>query len=76
MSASISSRATSLIENARSVAVSICYCRHKAQHLGKVCDAPKEICLTLNAGADFVIRRKFGRRINNCLLYTSDAADD
>lgn len=57
-------RATTLVENARSLAVSLCYCRHKAQHLGKDCSAPKEICLSLNAGADFVTRRNFGRGID------------
>lgn len=57
-------RATALVEDARALAVSICYCRHKAEHLGKACDAPKEICLSLNAGADFIARRNFGRRID------------
>jgi Pyruvate/2-oxoacid:ferredoxin oxidoreductase delta subunit len=56
-------RATALIEQARSVGVSLCYCRHGAEHLGKRCDAPTENCLSIDAGADFVIRRKFGRAI-------------
>ena len=57
-------RATSIIENAKSWAVSLCYCRHKAEHLGKACDAPMEACLSVNAGADFLVRRKFGRAID------------
>jgi len=57
-------RATSLIEDASALAVSICYCRHKAKHLGSECDAPKEICLSMNAGADFVVRRGFGRAVD------------
>ncbi len=57
-------RATSLVQNAKAVSVSQCYCRHKAEHLGEACDAPQEICLSLNAGAEFVARREFGRAIS------------
>ena len=56
-------KATAIIDGARSRAVSYCYCRHKAEHLGKRCDAPMEICMSLNAGADFAIRRGFAREI-------------
>ena len=56
-------RATALIDDAREISVSFCYCRHKAEHLGEDCDAPKEVCLSLNAGATFVARRGFGRLI-------------
>jgi len=56
-------RATAIIGEARSCAVSLCYCRHKAEHLGKQCENPLESCLSFNGGADFVIRRKFGRAI-------------
>ncbi len=41
-------RATKIIENAESVGVSRCYCRHKAEHLGEACDAPQEVCLSIN----------------------------
>ena len=54
--------ASAVVRDARSIAVSLCYCRHKAEHLGRDCDAPKEICLSLNRGADFVLRHDFGRR--------------
>jgi len=57
-------RATSLITEASQVAVSLCYCRHKAEHLGEQCDAPVETCLSLNGGAEHVIRRGFGRAID------------
>jgi Pyruvate/2-oxoacid:ferredoxin oxidoreductase delta subunit len=57
-------RTTSLLRDADQIAVSHCYCRHKAEHLGKACDVPQEICLSLNGGADFVIRRGFGRPID------------
>ncbi len=58
-------RSIEVIRTAKKLAVSLCYCRHKAEHLGKRCDAPKEICLSLNGGADFIIRRGFGREISN-----------
>lgn len=41
-------RATKIIKNADSVGVSRCYCRHKAEHLGEHCDAPQEVCLSIN----------------------------
>jgi ferredoxin len=56
-------RASAVVGQARNIAVSLCYCRHKAEHLGRRCDAPMENCLTLNLGADFVERRGFGRKI-------------
>ncbi len=56
-------RATALIEDAKRLSVSLCYCRHKAEHLGKACGAPVDNCLTLNGGADYIIRRKFGREV-------------
>ncbi len=56
-------RATSVVGKARAWAVSLCFCRHEAEHLGRACDAPMEICLSLNGGAEFVVRRGFGRAI-------------
>ncbi len=57
-------RATAAVEEATVRSVSLCYCRHKAEHLSAACDVPVETCLALNAGADFVVRRKFGRAID------------
>ncbi len=56
-------RATSIVRDANVAAVSLCYCRHKAEHLGSRCDAPIDCCLSLNGGAEFVIRRGFGRAV-------------
>jgi ferredoxin len=56
-------RATEVVGGARRFAVSLCFCRHKAEHLGEACDAPMENCLSLNGGAEFVVRRGFGRAI-------------
>ncbi|MGI5865270.1 MAG: 4Fe-4S dicluster domain-containing protein, partial [Myxococcales bacterium] len=41
----------------------LCYCRHKAQHLGHACDAPTENCLSIGGGANYVLRRGFARPI-------------
>jgi len=41
-------RASKIIDNAESIGVSRCYCRHKAEHLGENCDAPQEVCLSIN----------------------------
>lgn len=56
-------RATSVVRDASAWSVALCYCRHKMEHLGKRCDAPMDVCLSLNEGAKFVARRKFGRAI-------------
>jgi NAD-dependent dihydropyrimidine dehydrogenase PreA subunit len=56
-------RASEVIGEARAWAVSLCYCRHKAEHLGEACDAPMDNCLSINGGAEFVVRRGFGRAI-------------
>jgi Pyruvate/2-oxoacid:ferredoxin oxidoreductase delta subunit len=57
-------RATAIVKGARSHAVSYCYCRHKAEHLDERCDAPIDVCLSLDAGADYIIQRSFGRAIS------------
>ncbi|MBT3218302.1 MAG: 4Fe-4S binding protein [Proteobacteria bacterium] len=57
-------RAKKIIEEAWCIALSHCYCRHKAMHLGHECDVPTELCLSLNTAADFVVRRDFGRKID------------
>lgn len=56
-------RASAIVAEAKAWAVALCYCRHKAEHLGHPCDAPQEVCLSLGGGAEFIIRRNFGRRI-------------
>ena len=56
-------RASEVVGGARRWSVSLCFCRHKAEHLGERCDAPMENCLSLNGGAEFIARRGFGREI-------------
>ena len=56
--------ASSLIKNTSKVGVSLCACRHKAEHLGKNCQAPMEVCLTLGISAETMIRNKIAREIS------------
>ncbi len=56
-------KATSLIKTASSLSVSLCSCRHKAIHLDKACARPLETCLSLNRGAETMLRMGTGRSI-------------
>jgi len=57
-------RATKVIETASAMGVGICYCRHKMEHLGRDCDAPKDICMTFNGCADSLIRAGYARQVD------------
>ncbi len=57
-------RASHVARTARHLAVGICYCRHKMEHLGRACDAPRDICLTFNSTADSLARHGIARRID------------
>ncbi|HUW62976.1 MAG TPA: 4Fe-4S dicluster domain-containing protein [Candidatus Bathyarchaeia archaeon] len=57
-------RATHLIKSASHVGVSLCYCRHVQDHLGRGCNAPREICMTLNTAADSLVRHGTARAID------------
>jgi formate hydrogenlyase subunit 6/NADH:ubiquinone oxidoreductase subunit I len=57
-------QATEIVKNAKAWAVSLCYCRHVMEHEGKACGKSMEVCTTLNAGADFVVRNSLGRKIS------------
>jgi len=56
-------RASSLITSASALSVALCPCRHKASHLGTACDAPQRVCLSLNQGAEAMIRNNISERI-------------
>lgn len=58
-------RASKLVGEASAVAVSLCACRHKAQHLGQACGRPMEVCLTLNHSAESLARSGIARRITS-----------
>ena len=56
-------RASTIIGEAHHLAVGLCYCRHKMEHVGKACDAPLELCLSLNDAAETLIRQGIVRAI-------------
>ncbi|NIA15703.1 MAG: 4Fe-4S dicluster domain-containing protein [Nitrospiraceae bacterium] len=58
-------RASSLIENATAVAVGLCACRHKAEHLGHPCEIEVENCLSLNSGATSMVHAGNAKTITN-----------
>jgi len=57
-------RASEVIKTATYIGVGTCYCRHKMYHIGKTCDAPMEICMTLNSSAASLIKHGHARRID------------
>lgn len=57
-------RASVIVESASVIGVSLCACRHKAEHLGKSCKAPQRTCLTLNGGAELLIKRGMAEAIS------------
>jgi len=56
-------RTTRILEEASSIAVSTCPCRHKATHLGKACGAPLRSCLSLGYAAETLIRSGHAERL-------------
>ncbi|MBT7087253.1 MAG: 4Fe-4S binding protein [Desulfobacterales bacterium] len=70
-------RLTELINMHDSFSASICYCRHNAVLEGSPCSTegiPKYSCIALGKGADFIVDRKFGKRISKeeCLEIMKD----
>lgn len=57
-------RATHVIETAEHIALGMCYCRHKAEHMGTACDAPMDVCLTFGNVADALSRHEHARAIS------------
>jgi ferredoxin len=70
-------RATQVIKTASHIAVGICYCRHKMHHMDRVCDAPMEICMTLNSTAASLIKYGIARQVEaaECLDLLQTAYD-
>jgi NAD-dependent dihydropyrimidine dehydrogenase PreA subunit len=70
--------AREIIRRASYRAVTMCYCRHKQEHLGQSCrkGAPVEgICMVLGEGARFLVRRGFAEeRSVEQMLETLDYA--
>jgi len=57
-------RASEVIETAEHMGVSLCYCRHKKQHIEQACDKPLDICMTFGMTADSLIRHGYARRVD------------
>lgn len=57
-------RATRVIDTASDIGISMCYCRHKMEHMGKACDAPMDICMTFNTTGSSLIRHGHARRVD------------
>jgi len=58
-------RASYVIETASHIGISMCYCRHKAMHLGRACDAPMDICMTFNTTAATLIKHGHARAVDS-----------
>jgi NAD-dependent dihydropyrimidine dehydrogenase PreA subunit len=58
-------RATRVVGDADTVAVSLCPCRHHAQLLGKACDAPLRTCLSFGGAAEALIRAGISERVSS-----------
>lgn len=60
-----------IIETADYCALTLCYCRHKKEHLGKACrkGAPVDgLCMVLGEGARFLVRRGFAQERDKATL--------
>ena len=57
-------RASHILKTASHIGVSMCYCRHKMQHLGRACDAPMDICMTFNTSARSLIKYGHARQVD------------
>jgi ferredoxin len=57
-------RASHIIRSASAIGVGMCYCRHKMAHLDRACDAPMDICMTLNSVAGSLVRHGAARAVD------------
>jgi ferredoxin len=57
-------RASEVIRTASRRGISLCYCRHKMQHVGRACDAPMDICMTFGGVASSLIQHGFARDVD------------
>ncbi len=56
-------RASEVVRTATHRGISLCYCRHKMEHMGRACDAPRDICMTFNTSAQALIRHGHAREV-------------
>ena len=57
-------RASEVVRTATVRGVSMCYCRHKMEHVGRACAAPMDICLTFNTSAASLVRHGHAREVS------------
>ena len=57
-------KASHIIDSSKERGISMCYCRHKKEHLGKNCDAPMDICMTFNSAAHSLIKHGHARQVS------------
>jgi len=57
-------RASEVIRTASHRSVGMCYCRHKAEHLGQACAAPMDICMTFNDTAASLAKHGIARTVD------------
>ncbi|MGD9247115.1 MAG: 4Fe-4S binding protein [Desulfobacteraceae bacterium] len=55
--------AAQAIGTAEAIGISRCYCREKMEAVGRGCDAPQDICMTLNITGASLIRHGHARRV-------------
>jgi len=70
-------RASEIIQTASHIGVGICYCRHKMEHMGRDCNAPKDICMTFNTTAASLTKHGHARQIDavECMDLLQQAYD-
>jgi len=56
-------RAGEIIAGASHCGISLCYCRHKMEHMNRACSAPLDICMTFNTSAASLIRHGHAREV-------------
>jgi len=52
------------VEEAETITVSVCYCRHEHRLLDRGCEYPDDVCLQFGSFAKFVKERGFGKEIS------------
>jgi ferredoxin len=57
-------RASEVVRTATVRGISLCYCRHKMEHVGRACDAPQDICMTFNSTAESLVRHGHARAVD------------
>ncbi|MDJ0622304.1 MAG: 4Fe-4S dicluster domain-containing protein [Desulfocapsaceae bacterium] len=57
-------KASEVINTASHRGISLCYCRHKMDHLNRACSAPQDICMTFNTSAASLIRHGHAREVD------------